>query len=310
MYSVAIIGAGNIAAGFDEPASKKILTHAHAVYDSDFFDLKGFFDVERTKAECASRKWKSDAYDSLEELVTDVDVCVCCVPDKHHKAVLEALLGLDLKVIITEKPLADNLDDAKELHDCFIGKTPIAVNYSRRYIPEFQELRKLLPQYGRLLKGIAYYGKGTFHNGSHMVDLLRFLFGSIGDVKKMNQDLTDKQGDPTCDALLNVGDSTVYLVGIDSREVTIFELDLLFEKGRIRILDGGQKIEMFEKRASADYVGYYNYTLFKTLDVDYSEALVGLYKNVYGYLINKEELLCSIDDGFEILQVCSKIRGI
>ena len=310
MYSVAIIGAGNIAAGFDDPESKKILTHAHAVFDSDLFDLKGFFDIDKDKAECASRKWKCYAYDSLERLVTGADVCVCCAPDQHHKAVIDSLVRFDPKVIITEKPLADNLDDAKELYDHFAGKTPIAVNYSRRFIPEFREIRNRLPQNGRLLKGVAYYGKGTFHNGSHMVDLLRFLFGGVVEAKRMNLEFTDMQGDPTCDALLSAGDGTVYLVGIDSREVTIFEMDLLFEKGRIRILDGGQKIELFEKGASADYVGYYNYKLSQTLDVDYSGALTGLYRNVYGFLNGKEELLCSIDDGLEVLEVCGKIRGI
>lgn len=49
MNRVVIIGAGNIAAGFDTPESKKILTHAHAVVVNPDFQLLGFYDIDEKK---------------------------------------------------------------------------------------------------------------------------------------------------------------------------------------------------------------------------------------------------------------------
>ena len=44
MYKAVIIGAGNIAAGFDSPKSEKVLTHAHAILLHPDFELLGFYD--------------------------------------------------------------------------------------------------------------------------------------------------------------------------------------------------------------------------------------------------------------------------
>ena len=300
MYSVGIIGAGNIGAGFDSPNSPQILTHAHAVFSSACFNLRGFFDVE---------KWGCRCYDSIEELAGGSDVCVCCVPDRFHKSIIENLVDHKPKLIIAEKPLASTVDEGLELYKLCFGRVPIAVDYSRRFIPEFQEIQRKLPSYGSFLKGVAYYGKGTYHNGSHMIDLLRFFFGEIEEVRKTGVEVHDFDYDTTCDAILHINGSNVYLMGIDSRSVTVFEMDLMFEKARIRILNGGQVIESYSVAESENFSGYRNYKLFDTVFVDYSSALIGLYDNVYGFLNNKEKLLCDLEDGLNVLKICEKVRS-
>ena len=46
MYKAVIIGAGNIAAGFDSPKSEKVLTHAHAITLHPDFELLGFINSD------------------------------------------------------------------------------------------------------------------------------------------------------------------------------------------------------------------------------------------------------------------------
>lgn len=309
MYSVAIIGAGNIAAGFDSFSTNKILTHAHAVSVSEVFGLKGFYDLDKKKAEYAAKKWGTRAYDALEELVVDADVCVCCVPDRYHSSVIEELIKYNPRIIITEKPLASTLEEAIKIQEYCSTSCPIAVNYSRRYISDFQRLKQEIGEYDRLIKGVGYYGKGTFHNGSHLVDLLQFFFGKVDYVKKTGIAIHDLENDPTCDAVLGWNNKNIYILGVDSRAITVFEIDLLFENARIRILDGGQRIEKYIRNESEDYEGYYVYNLSDVTKVDYSQALTGLYSNVYNHLNGVEELLCGLSEGVSVLEICDRISG-
>ena len=91
---------------------------------------------------------------------------------------------------------------------------------------------------------------------------------------------------------------------IDCRLVTIFELELFFEKARIRILDGGEKIEIYEIRESDVYSGELNYQLSRTRQVDYSQAMMGLYDNVFHYLEGKQEIACTLEDGVQAVKIC------
>ncbi len=274
MYTVAIIGAGNIAAGFDSLNTPKILTHAHAVIGSEGFLLRGFFDVDYNKAREAATKWNTKAFKTLDELAGNADVCVCCVPDGFHDYIIEQAAKFEPQIIITEKPLASSYSNAEKIYNSYYNKQPIAVNYSRRFIPEFRMIKEMIKEYGELVKGIAYYGKGTFHNGSHIIDLLQYFFGNVERVCRTGIVQNDFKGDPTCDAILTWGDKDVYLLGVDSRIVTVFEVDLMFEKTRIRIVDGGQRIEVYKKTESMDYKGFFGYDLSKVIEVDYSLSLI------------------------------------
>ena len=80
MYSALIIGAGQIASGFDSPQDKAILTHAHAYKNNPDIDFLGFYDVDYKKAESAAQKWGVNSY---KEPVK-ADIISICVPDEYH----------------------------------------------------------------------------------------------------------------------------------------------------------------------------------------------------------------------------------
>ena len=57
MYKALIIGAGQIAGGYDNPNDKSILTHAHAYSNNSNVELLGFYDVNYEAAEKMAEKW-------------------------------------------------------------------------------------------------------------------------------------------------------------------------------------------------------------------------------------------------------------
>lgn len=309
MYQAVIIGAGNIASEFDSPDNPNILTHAHAYQHNPAFHLKGFYDTDYKKAKKAADKWNCKAYETLEAAMTDTDVVSCCVPDQYHAQILKDVSVYHPNLVIAEKPFAVSITEGNNLQRIFAGKIPLLLNYSRRFLPEFQMLRKKVNHYGKFLKGVGYYGKGILHNGSHMIDLLIFLFGCVECQEILHPKLYDYINDPSVDTVLNISEGTFHMVAIDSRVATIFELDLFFEKARIRILNGGTIIEKYELQMSSTYHDYYNYVLTKRETVNYSHAMTGLIGNAEGFLDGTQELACDMEDGINVLKICMQIRG-
>ena len=312
-YKTVIIGAGNIASKFDAPNSRKILTHAHAIMSNDKLQLLGFYDVNTEQARLEAIKWGVNSFESIENAIEKADIVCCCAPDIFHHDILMNLAHENIKLIITEKPLATSVDEVNEICDVYNKtKIPIALNYSRRYIREFRNIRDdyMTGEYGELLKGVGYYGKGATHNGGHMIDLLSFIFKHEPNVSAVKNGVVDFcESDKTYDITFAVDNGIFNMIGIDSRICTIFELDMLFEKARIRIIDGGTSIEKYVVRESADYKDYYNYVLKDKISVDYSTALSGLYDNILEHLEGREKLLCSIDEGARVIKLCSQIQG-
>lgn len=295
IYNVAIIGAGNISSGFDDNNSDRVLTHAHAIKNNAKFNLLGFYDINDEKLELAIKKWNCKKL-SLDD-VYKADVVVIATPDEYHKFYIDKLIDTDVKFIIAEKPLVSNLVELREIKDKIINKN-IILNYSRRFIDEFKHLN-----YGKLLKGNAYYGKGFIHNGSHMLDLIEKLGFKIEKIEVNN--IVNDYIEKTIDAKLLLDNGIINLNAIDSTKVTIFELDLLFEKKRVIIKNSGMNIEYYNVIESDIFKGYYNYVLDKSVNIDYSNCMINLYEKVYHCLENNvkhSENLDLIEKMFMVLE--------
>lgn len=309
MYQAVIIGAGNIAAGFDSPDSPDILTHAHAYQCNPAFRLAGFYDKDCRKAKEAADKWGVQAYETLDAAMETAEVVSCCVPDIFHRQVLEEVLAYHPRLVIAEKPLASSLAEGEILRRAYGVGIPLLLNYSRRFLPEFQKLRQEIKQYGKFVKGVGYYGKGIVHNGSHMIDFLCFLFGTVECLNVLPSAIEDFEGDSSKDAILRIQEGQFHMLAIDSRIATVFEMDLFFEKARVRILDGGILVERYQVKESDTYQGYYNYVLTGRETVNYSHAMTGLLEHAERLLNGKEEPACSLEDGMDVLKICMQIRG-
>ena len=142
MYHAVIIGAGNIAAGFDSPHSSHILTHAHGYQQNPLFCLRGFYDKDQTKAKQAAQIWGCRAYEALDDALKGAEVISCCVPDSYHKEVLQQAAKYHPRLVITEKPLAVSMEEARAVQRIYGGRIPLLLNYSRRFLKEFQKLRQ------------------------------------------------------------------------------------------------------------------------------------------------------------------------
>lgn len=302
MYNALIVGAGQIAGGFDDISDNCILTHAHAYKNNSNINLLGFYDINQASAKAMAQKWSVKAFNSLQ-MLESVDIVSICVPDEYHtQSVINAANLLKPKLIFLEKPICKNKKDIKLLREI---KIPILVNYSRRFCQSFYNLARKIKnnEFGAYQCGNAFYTKGFIHNGSHMMDLLFLLLGKIVKCDVFNSFYDFYDDDATKSAILSFENGKkLTLNGCDCKNFTIFECDLVFEKARIRMLDSGFWIEIYDIRDDENFKGYKRLDLGQKYKTDLDFAMKNAVDNIVSYLQNGEKLLCTLEDGYEAIK--------
>lgn len=312
-YKVGIIGVGKIASQFDEPSSRDVLTHAHAYLLHPGFEICGFADLDAEKASVAASRWGGRAYTSIVDLVKQEqpEIISVCTPDATHATVIRELEGKNILGGILEKPLASDLKTAAAIANSNLTqKGKFLVNYSRLFVPEFQNLRQNYQNgvYGRLVAATGYYGKGLFHNGSHMISLLHRLFGNIKVVNKLSTINDFTKNDPSVSAVLrfSTGADGV-LHAVDSRRYTMFELDILFETARVRMVESGNQLEIYGLEKSKRYTGYTVMSLRETITTSLGRSLSFAVENLYRWLEGSQLPLSMVDEALEVQKICQDI---
>ena len=311
-FSVLIIGAGRVGAFFDTPESVNVLTHAHAFYRHPGFQLIGFVDSDFQSAQRASSIWGGKPFSNLSDAFAeiDIDIVVVAAPDDFHADLLTEVAIFSVKLVLVEKPLAINLTDAKKIINLYGRmKIPLTVNYTRRFVPDFLKLKQSISsgKFGKYLVGSGYYGKGILHNGSHMIDLARFLLGEVRHAYSTGSIVDWSASDPSHSAILSMECGPLYLQAVDSRCFTIFELDLVFECRRIRIIDSGFLVE---ERGIAQSSIFKDYQILEEGNIkqtSLSRANTYLANNIYEFLTGNFPLACTGFDGLAALKVVEQI---
>ena len=192
------------------------------------------------------------------------------------------------------------------------NKIPVMVNYSRRFVSEFEKIKCDIQnnKYGEFISGSGYYGKGVLHNGSHMIDFLRYAIGEIKDTNFINSNFDFYRDDPSISAILTFKNNKKFIMqSIPCSNYTIFEIDLLFEKKRVRIIDSGFKIEIYDVLDSEIFKTYKNLVKILEKETDLGKSLENAVMNIYNYLENKEKLICSLEDGFKAIKIVEMLKG-
>jgi len=310
-FSVLIIGAGKIGAFYDKPGNPMVLSHAHAFSEHEGFNLTGFIDSNHTKAEQAAEVWGGSAFASIETAFStyDVDLVVVATPDENHYQTLIDVAAYPVQLVFAEKPLAKTFREAQEITRLYQDRgIALTVNYTRRFVPELLELKTQIDrgEFGKFLHGAGYYGKGFLHNGSHMIDLVRFLLGEIEDIRELNTICDYSHADPSFSVQLEIINRGYFsMLAIDSRNYSIFELQLFFEKGRINMTDLAYTLEKSRIAENRDFPGYFILKPSTPVRADIGKAMLHAADNMYNFLNGTDSLACTARDGLEAVRLCT-----
>jgi predicted dehydrogenase len=270
----AVIGCGMIGGGLDDPHNQHILTHAHGYYSHPDCKLVACVDKDSMAIEQFIQKWGKHihGYQDIETMLAKEkpDIVSICTPTHIHAVDIKKIyLHSCVKVIICEKPLADNIEQLTEIENIVKNSSKVfVVNYIRCFDPSHMDAISILHsnELGRPYTFHGIFTKGLYHNGSHALALLEDMFGPITISNVLNICCHDNELYGTF--FLNTAfDVNGILSNAIGNNYAIFELDILLERGRIRIAELGRRIEIYESLPSLVFNGYRELTLKKVLPV-------------------------------------------
>ena len=133
IIKVGVIGAGAMGKSHARIYSEMANTELVAVCDKDEAEVKE-----------VSEKYNAKPFTDYKEINDDLDAVSICVPTKLHKDVALFFIKKGINVIV-EKPIANNLDEAKELIDAAKeNNIKLMVGHVERFNPVVTEIKKRL----------------------------------------------------------------------------------------------------------------------------------------------------------------------
>lgn len=262
MLKAVLVGLGNVAWRLGhEATSESSLNHRDAFLKNDKVSLlAGYSPIKKEVDEfiCVTG---SRGFTNLEKMLKQIkpDIVSICSPKEFHAQQLELCLLNNVPMVWLEKPATNSITELRRLeivHQSMKKPSTVLVNFQRRYSESYINLKEIIDQllYGKPLLIEINYSLGLKVNGSHMIDILTFLFPEKKYELLWVQNLKNKLNP---DFILSLDDSLLaHFCGIDNNFHNL-DIRITFEKARLSIEHGGSSLRVEEVRENELFPGYY-----------------------------------------------------
>ena len=319
-YKVLIIGCGNMAGGYDllQFEDAMPLSHAKAFSKHGGFELAACVEPDFSKRSAFQKRWQVPrGFASKKELSSEVgqfDVISICSPTSSHAEYIHWALELKPKLIFCEKPVTSSLKDTQiAVNACAEHDVLIAVNYSRRWSPQVNQIKDDLSnkRWGVVRSVSAIYNKGILNNGSHMLDMLLYLFGSL-QVTSAGLAINDfVSEDPSISATLQSEKGLPIQINVaHAQDYAFFEMQIVTEKGVINMEDGGARWRFRRAKQSETLADYSFLNSGEWVEPKGSYALMGAVANIFNALQYGETLASTGSNSLQAQILCEQIKQI
>lgn len=311
-YKAAIIGCGNVAGGYDLTIPVEwSATHAGAYHLCEDTNLVAASDTDPENLMSFKQKWKVDkVYASFEEMLEKetIDILSICLPTEYHAQTFHLAIKKGIKAVYLEKPLSDDLAEAREMVHAG-DQTIVSVNYFRRWNPTiirlFDEIKNNV--YGKGLSVCVHYNKGLFLNGSHFIDLVRWLFDEPVDIGYIRTAMEDP-ADPGIDFYLKFENGiTVYFINLPASSYNFAQVDILLENRRFVIGQRGQKVLSYPVVEEPYYKQFNIIGEPEENETEWRNCTTRAVEEIVDVMAGKGKISCTLNDGLRVLEICHDI---
>lgn len=315
-FSVVIVGMGRIGYKYDfESGLETHLSHFKSIEGDNGFDLVGCVDPNISSLDFIHSIPPHLLFHNIEELMGKVNPDYFVISTSTSELFKTARLVLENfkpKVILVEKPVSHDLTEIEKLIDLSkIHDVAIFVNYSRRVDPGFIEFHQSIEsrRNTKFIKGFAYYSKGIFNNGSHLIDLLTWFFGDCLEVNMRSVENL-KESDPSIDFEMVFESGTVNVFSLNSLEYHPFGADLFFSSQLVRINSGFKGIDIL----AAESNPILPHDLFidsvtKRITTDMKNSQRNVNREILSFLRSGTCRLPKLEDGAKIIKLINEMVG-
>lgn len=317
MRKAAIIGAGSIGAmkpdEFDFPGGERVLTIAHAMFDSPEVHLSHIIDTDLEKAKAAAVKWECSFSTKLPESER-FDIIAVCTPTSTHYDVLKSILKLPYapKVVIAEKPFCETSEQAEEIVKAFSRLGIILIiDYIRRFDVGHQSVGYMIKSNPKIYHAKLTYTRGLVHEACHAVDLFCSWFGKLESIQTFpNSAIYDRdRADPAIGVVASFERCPfVVMCPVDGRDYAAFEIEVFMRGFKIVLTDHGQELQLF--KTQKDSYGNYKCIGARPTEIHKTslpKALSGLIANAVECTDGLGTSLCDGDDAIEVQKIYEKL---
>lgn len=261
MYRAAVIGLGRMGSTFDDEITQGgaiFLPYAHApsYYASDKVVLVAGADPHPEQRALFGARWglsDDHLYADYRTMLANekLDLVSVCTTARVRSPIVQEVARAGVKGIWAEKPIAFSLQEADTMVAvCRQQGVALAVNCARRWNPFFSTTRRLVEagELGKLLQVNGYGQCSLSHNGSHLIDTVRYLAG--GQVSWVFGEMESDEAAASDHDLMGNGylafDNGVraYVRGMPTGAAR-WEFDVIGERGRVRLAADGQQTEWY-----------------------------------------------------------------
>lgn len=312
-----IVGLGNIGMGYDLNLSPDdyIITHARALQQHAKFELVGGVDINQENRNIFSEYYSCSVFSELSTALekTKPDMVVIALPTEKHSEAIEMVFKFSQpSIILCEKPLSFSVADAKNIvAQCESNNCRLYVNYMRRSDPGIIEITKRLfnGEIKSPIKGVVWYSKGLFNNGSHFFNIIHSWFGEMEDFKIINSGRMWGDVDPEPDFQVSFDGSNITFLSAQEENFSHYTIELVATNGRLRIEHGGQKLIWQKAHADSVVIGYTVLSdIEEVVQSDMSKSQFNVIEQIVAELSGEESNLCTGSDAILTLETLEKIR--
>lgn len=319
MLDVLIIGCGNIAGGFDaaRPATRNPYSHAGAYQAHGGYALRACVEPDAARRAAFQQRWQVEqSHASLREVLQQgprFDVISICSPTSCHADDLRQALTLKPRLVFCEKPLTASLQQSLDLASQYQqADIPLVLNYTRRFDACTRTLARQLRhgEWGRVRSASAVYNKGLVNNGSHMLDLLEMLLGPL-QLLAAGVAITDMwEHDPSVPALLQTEDGVPVTLNCGhAGDYSLFELELVTERGTVKMENGGLNWHERHVAPSPAFPGYIALGPALHLPGTLDGAALAAVTEIQAVLKHRQTPSCTAAHGVAVQRLCEAIRA-
>ncbi|MGY8825883.1 MAG: Gfo/Idh/MocA family protein [Candidatus Latescibacterota bacterium] len=263
VYRAAIIGCGRIGGGYgDASESGEVASHASGYTGAPSVELVAAADADKAAMGRFGERWcVGNLYGDYEEMLEAerVDIVSVCTWDEAHTGAVRAAVRAGVRAVLCEKPLAPTLAEAIEIVElCDRNNVELFVGYQRRWEPAHRAVRDFIAsgQLGDVLAVHGYYVGGLRHNGCAWINLARYLVGDIAQASVMVPLLGDVVDPSVSISMMFACGCSGSLLAADRDAYSVFEIDVLGTRGRVRFSDAGEELETWQVGEDSRYPGF------------------------------------------------------
>lgn len=312
----AIVGCGRIGTDTGAHGSSRIRSHAAAYSTLPETELIALCDSDPERLVVAGERWEVEGlYPDLEQMLERerIDLLSICSSPPSHLPLLESAVAQSVPGVLLEKPVATSPEEAwKAVHVAESARTKVAVNYIRRFPDAYRQVASDISRgtLGRIQLVTILYTKGIVNNGTHALDLMRFIFGDPIHLV-VEHELSDSSLDPTLSFRMQFPQGfDAWFLGLAADAFNIFEVDILGVGGRVVFRDQGHLVDYYPAEDTRKKHGFRQLAQSCTSQpTELSRATEFAIQNLAQSVITGSDPACTLRDGAAALDLSVRAIG-